>query len=79
MDVDSINRTKGGKDKGKEKGKDKSKTKEKGKTKNKDKGAMGQGKGQSKDAGRKPEARACHYCGKIGHLAADCRKKGKSQ
>eukprot|EP00971_Amphidinium_carterae_P322609 6411842-Amphidinium_carterae.1 len=40
---------------------------------------MGQGKGQSKDAGRKPEARACHYCGKIGHLAADCHKKARDQ
>ncbi|CAK0848466.1 unnamed protein product [Prorocentrum cordatum] len=55
-----------------------------GKGKGKDgKGKKGDSKGKKGDSKRKKgdskgkdrETRSCHYCGKAGHLAADCRKK----
>ncbi|CAK0888842.1 unnamed protein product, partial [Prorocentrum cordatum] len=55
---------------GKGKGKD-------GKGKGKDgKGKKGDSKGKKGDPkGKDRETRSCHYCGKAGHLAADCRRK----
>ena len=71
MDIGAVPLTKGGK---KGKGKDKSSGKGQG-------GKTGKGKDQKDSKGKgssssNPNAnKECHYCHKLGHLKADCRKK----
>ena len=81
-----------GKGKGHHKGKDKGKYKGKGKgnySKGKGRGfgrGRGKGKGRGKGRGKfgkgkhdSNQSGACHYCGKTGHFAANCRQKQRDE